>query len=41
MTIAEHLIMIDEFEAFLTLAENDDRLFELINEEIVEKVTTR
>jgi Uma2 family endonuclease len=31
---------IDEFEAFIGLPENADRLFELINGEIVEKVPT-
>lgn len=30
----------DEFEAFLKLPENSDRLFELIDGEIVEKMTT-
>ena len=30
----------DDFEAFLKLPENDDRLFELIDGEIVEKMTT-
>ncbi len=30
----------EEFEAFLKLSENNDRLFELINGEIVEKMTT-
>ena len=29
----------DDFEAFLKLSENNDRLFELINGEIVEKMT--
>ena len=35
-----HAVSIDEFEAFLALPENSDRLFELIEGEIVEKMPT-
>ena len=40
MTILEHLYDIAEFEAFLVQAENQGRLFELINGEIIEKMPT-
>lgn len=36
--LAPTRISIEEFEAFVELPENEDRLFELINGEIVEKV---
>lgn len=35
-----HAMSIDEFEAFLALPENSDRLFEMIDGEIVEKMPT-
>lgn len=35
-----HAVNIDEFEAFLELPENSDRLFELIDGEIIEKMPT-
>jgi Uma2 family endonuclease len=38
--VERQLYTVDEFETFLTLPENDDRLFELIEGEIVEKMTT-
>ena len=40
MTVQEKLVTVDEFEVFLARPENADRLFELINGEIVEKVPT-
>lgn len=40
MVIQNRLYTVDEFEAFLALPENQERLFELINGEIVEKVPT-
>jgi len=36
----QKLYTVEEFEAFLTRPENEDRLFELINGEIVEKMPT-
>jgi len=41
MVIQKKLYTVDEFEAFIGLPENADRLFELINGEIVEKVPTQ
>jgi Uma2 family endonuclease len=41
MSIKQKLITVDEFEAFLERPENDDRLFELIHGEIVEKLPTQ
>jgi Uma2 family endonuclease len=38
MVVQNRLYTVDEFEAFIALPENRDRLFELINGEIVEKV---
>ncbi|MBA3871919.1 MAG: Uma2 family endonuclease [Anaerolineae bacterium] len=38
--VERQLYTVDEFETFLKLPENDDRLFELIDGEIVEKMTT-
>jgi Uma2 family endonuclease len=35
------LVTVEEFEAFITLPENAERLFELINGEIVEKMVTQ
>ncbi len=40
MVIQNQLYTVDEFEAFLALPENRERLFELLNGEIVEKVPT-
>lgn len=40
MQVKEREITIDKFEHFLAVAENQDRLFELINGEIVEKMPT-
>jgi Uma2 family endonuclease len=41
MVVQPKLYTVDEFEQFMALPENRDRLFELINGEIVEKVPTR
>ncbi len=41
MVVQPKLYTVDEFEQFLALPENRDRLFELINGEIVEKVPTQ
>jgi len=41
MAIQPKLYTIQEFEAFIELPENRDRLFELIDGEIIEKVPTR
>jgi Uma2 family endonuclease len=40
MVVEKKLYTVDEFEEFLTLPENTDRLYELIEGEIVEKVPT-
>lgn len=40
MVIQQKLITTEEFEAFIERPENTDRLFELIDGEIVEKVST-
>jgi Uma2 family endonuclease len=40
MVIQNRLYTVDEFEAFLALPENQERRFELINGEIVEKAPT-
>jgi Uma2 family endonuclease len=40
MTVLERQVTTTEFEHFLQLPENEDRLFELINGEIVEKMPT-
>jgi Uma2 family endonuclease len=40
MAIRQKLITVDEFEAHIALPENSERLFELINGEIVEKMPT-
>jgi len=40
MVVEKKLYTVDEFEDFLALPENDDRLFELIEGEIVEKLPT-
>lgn len=40
MVVERKLYTIEEFEAFIALPENEDRLFELIDGEIVEKVPT-
>ncbi|MEZ4727153.1 MAG: Uma2 family endonuclease [Caldilineaceae bacterium] len=40
MTVVERQVTTEEFEAFLQLPENQDRLFELIHGEIVEKMPT-
>jgi Uma2 family endonuclease len=40
MVAQEKLVTVEEFEAFLESPESDDRLFELIHGEIVEKVPT-
>jgi Uma2 family endonuclease len=40
MSIQQKLVTVDEFEAFIAKPENKDRLFELINGEINEKVPT-
>jgi len=40
MTVLERLYTIDEFEQLLPLPENGDRLLELINGEVVEKMPT-
>jgi len=40
MTIQERLYTVQEFEAFIAQPENSDRLFELIDGEIVEKMPT-
>lgn len=37
MAIQERLYTVEEFEAFIAEAENIDRLFELIDGEIIEK----
>jgi Uma2 family endonuclease len=41
VVVQPKLYTVDEFEQFLTLPQNRDRLFELINGEIAEKVPTR
>lgn len=41
MVIQDRLYTVDEFEEFIAHPENRDRLFELINGEIVEKVPTQ
>jgi Uma2 family endonuclease len=41
MFVSERLISTSEFEDFIHLPENDGRLFELVNGEIVEKMPTR
>ncbi len=41
MLTAKKLYTFEEFEALINLPENSDRLFELINGEIVEKVPTQ
>jgi Uma2 family endonuclease len=41
MAAHERLMTVDEFEDFIVQPENVDRLFELINGEIVEKMPTR
>ncbi len=41
MVIHDRLYTVDEFEEFIARPENRDRLFELINGEIVEKVPTQ
>lgn len=40
MVVEEKRYTVDEFEGFIALPENADRLFELINGEIVEKMPT-
>lgn len=40
MTVLERQVTAAEFEAFLQLPENQDRLFELIHGDIVEKMST-
>lgn len=40
MAIQERLYTVEEFEAFIAEAENVDRLFELIDGEIFEKMPT-
>lgn len=41
MVVEKKLYTVDDFEAFLDLPENEDRLFELIDGEIVEKMPTK
>lgn len=41
MFVAKKVYTFEEFEAFINLPENSERLFELINGEIVEKVPTQ
>ncbi len=41
MLVAKKLYTFEEFEAFISQSQNIDRLFELINGEIVEKVPTQ
>lgn len=41
MVVAKKLYTFEEFEAFISQPQNSDRLFELINGEIVEKVPTQ
>jgi len=41
MLVAKKLYTFDEFEAYMSQPQNTDRLFELINGEIVEKVPTQ
>lgn len=41
MLVAKKFYTFQEYEAFINLPENSDRLFELINGEIVEKVPTQ
>jgi Uma2 family endonuclease len=41
MTIQERFFTVVDFESFIAQPENEERLFELINGEIVEKVPTR
>src|SRR5215207_3862350 len=40
MVVREHLTTVEEFEAFISQSENSDRIFELIDGEIVEKMPT-
>lgn len=40
MTVLERQLTTEEFETFLQLPENEERLFELIHGEIVEKIAT-
>jgi len=40
MVVEEKRYTVDEFEEFIALPENTDRLFELVNGEIVEKMPT-
>jgi len=40
MAISKRLMTVEEFEAFVELPENEDRRFELIDGEIVEKMPT-
>ena len=40
MAIQERRYTVEEFEAFIAKAENVDRLFELIDGEIIEKMPT-
>lgn len=40
MVIGNKVYTVDEFEQFIAMEENEDRLFELIDGEIVEKVPT-
>ena len=39
--VVQPKISVDDFEAFIALPENSDRLLELIDGEIVEKVPTQ
>ncbi len=41
MAVEQRLYTVEEYEAFLERSENDERLFELINGEIVEKMPTQ
>jgi Uma2 family endonuclease len=41
MAIQTQLVTVDEFDQFLALPENRERLFELVNGEIVEKMPTQ
>ncbi len=40
MAVQKQLVTIEDFEQFIALPENSDRLFELIDGEIVEKMST-
>lgn len=40
MAIQQHLYTVDEFEAFIAQSDHTDRLFELIDGEIAEKMPT-